>query len=445
MAKTTTKQSLTSKSNGHHDSLHLDASALALHQAAASPVVRGVIEQLDASLGPIQEAVTLPPQCYSDRSFYEFEKETIFFREWLCLGRVEQVPAVGDYYSITVADEPLVVVRSAPSEIRVMSAVCRHRCMVITAPGEAPASEWGKPPAETKGNVKFFQCPYHFWTYDLTGQLTAAPEMQRTPGFDKTGIRLPNLKVEIWNGFIFVNFDPDSPRLAPRLKRFSDWIANWHLEDMEAGEIKSHDGLNWNWKVMHENSIECYHCDRLHRGLHEVVPGGALIHTDYDDPDEAVIISRAKAMHADYALNPTYKALLPVIETLTDYERNNSIFGLLPPTLLLGMNTDSALFRIVLPTGPDSFDVRFGNLFPKGKYVGRRFEEIKKMATGGLLVMTSQDFPADAGVQKGLKSRFATRSRYSWEEEPLAGFNQWLIKRYRDGFERARQASALAN
>jgi hypothetical protein len=104
------------------------------------------------------------------------------------------------------------------------------------------------------------------------------------------------------------------------------------------------------------------------------------------------------------------------------------------------MNTDSALFRIVLPTGPGTFDVRFGNLFPKGKYVGRRFDEIKKMATGGLLVMTSQDFPADAGVQKGLRSRFAVRGRYSWEEEPLEGFNRWLVKRYREGFERAKQA-----
>lgn len=420
----------------------LDPGKIALRRAAFSPVVRGIVEQLEPSAGSIAEAVTLPPQCYTDHDFYEFEKEVLFSHEWLCLGRVEQVPTVGDYYSITIVDEPLIVVRSASDEIRVMSGVCRHRCMVVTAPGEAPPSEWGKQPPETSGNLKFFQCPYHFWTYDLTGRLTAAPEMSRTPGFEKDAIRLPGLKVEIWNGFIFANFDPDAAPLAPRLRRFSDWIANWHLENMEPGEIKSQNGLNWNWKVMHENSIECYHCDRLHRGLHEVVPGGALIHTDHHD-EEAVVVSRAKATHKDYALNPTYKALLPVIDTLTDFERNNSIFGLIPPTLLLGMNTDSALFRIVLPTGPGTFDVRFGNLFPSGKYIGRRFDEIKKMATGGLLVMTSQDFPADAAVQKGLRSRYAARGRYSWQEEPLASFNRWLVRRYREGFERAKQAAAV--
>lgn len=400
-------------------------------------------DNLERSVQDVSAAVTLPPRCYTSPEFYEFEKAAIFSQEWLCLGRAEQVPEVGDWFSITVIDEPLVVVRSSESEIRVMSSVCRHRCNVITARPEAPPEEWGSAPPESVGHGKYLRCPYHFWTYDLTGQLVTAPAMERTADFDRSSIHLPVLRSEVWNGFIFASFKADSPPLGPRLEHLSDMLHNWHLEAMRGGPIRTNRNMPWNWKVMHENSIEVYHVDRLHQGVHAVLPSPTVISMPFHE-DDAAIILRHRAIHRDYSLNPTYKALLPVIETLTDEEREVSIFALIPPSLLIGMNVDSALFRIVLPSGPQSVDLTFGNLFPASHFKERRYQEIQKMTTAGLLLMTSQDFPTDAAVQKGLRSRFASRGRYSWQESTLADFNRWLVKRYRNGGEVVQAVSAPA-
>lgn len=406
-----------------------------------NPVHEVLNDNLGLSARDVAHAITLPPRCYTSPEFYEFEKQAIFAQEWICLGRVEQVPEVGDWYSITVIDEPLVVTRSSESEIRVMSSVCRHRCNVITARGEAPAEEWSSAPPETTGHGRYLRCPYHFWTYDLTGQLVTAPAMEKTVGFDPSEIRLPNLKCEVWNGFIFASFNPDIASLATRLKTLAEMLQNWHLESMRSGAIRTNRNMPWNWKVMHENSIEAYHVDRLHQGVHAVLPSSTVIPVAFDD-DDAAIILRHRATHRDYSLNPTYKALLPFIETLTDEEREVSIFALIPPTLLIGMNVDSALYRIVLPAGPEAVNLTFGNLFPETHFKERRYQEIQKMATAGLLLMTSQDFPTDAAVQKGLRSRFACRGRYSWQENTLPDFNRWLVKRYREAGESINEGMA---
>ncbi len=96
------------------------------------------------------------------------------------------------------------VARARDGVVRAMSSVCQHRAMLV---------------AEGKGNTRGFVCPYHHWVYGLDGRLVNAPAMERTCGFDKTSVRLPQFKVETWLGFLFINFDADAPPLAPRLAK----------------------------------------------------------------------------------------------------------------------------------------------------------------------------------------------------------------------------------
>ena len=90
------------------------------------------MESLRRSQGTFADAVGLPPEVYSDPDFHRFEIEAVFGAEWLCVGRQEQIPNPGDYLSVTRAGEPLIVVRSDDSTIRVMSAVCQHRAMCLS-------------------------------------------------------------------------------------------------------------------------------------------------------------------------------------------------------------------------------------------------------------------------------------------------------------------------
>jgi phenylpropionate dioxygenase-like ring-hydroxylating dioxygenase large terminal subunit len=395
-----------------------------------SPLIQSILDTLDDSVGSVEQAVGLPPECYTDPAFFEFEKDAIFYKEWLCVGRVEQVQKPGDYFSLTIVDEPIVVVRSGEHEIRVMSAVCRHRGMVITSPGQVTDLEDCKALPETAGNRQVFVCPYHGWTYDLEGRLKQAPEMDRTIGFDKDAVCLPNFRTEVWNGFIFVNFDQGAAPLAPRLARLEEYVKNWHLDTMVDVDPQYVSGMPWNWKVMHENSMEAYHVDRLHAGLHAVLPSSGVLPTVYEEGDAALILLMT-ATQKDYALNPTFKPLLPLLDTLSDEDRLVGRFALIPPTLLVAFNTDSAYYRIVLPIEVGKIDIRFGDLVPRQHLRARRHREVRKMITEGVRILGRQDFPTNAAVQKGLRSRFATRTRYSWQEDALPCFNRWLVARYR--------------
>ena len=129
--------------------------------------------------------------------------------EWLCVGRAERIPEPGDWFTVTICDEPIIVARDKAGDVRAMSAVCQHRAMQV---------------CEGEGNDTTFKCPYHHWIYGLDGRLLGAPAMERTEDFDKTAGASAPLAVEEWQGFVFVNFDADAAPLAPTLARYEPYL-----------------------------------------------------------------------------------------------------------------------------------------------------------------------------------------------------------------------------
>jgi phenylpropionate dioxygenase-like ring-hydroxylating dioxygenase large terminal subunit len=388
------------------------------------------LSELEASDADYTDAVVLPSACYVDSAFYEFEMEAVFGHEWICLGRSDMVPEPGDYFTITVLGEPLIVVRSSSGEVNVMSAVCRHRGMIITAPGDRPEEEWTAPIPETKGNCRNFRCPYHWWTYDLDGRLIGAPAMDRTPGFERSGEALPRLRTEIWQGFVFVNLDEQARPLGPRLAALDEFLANYELEDMVTVDPLTVPDLPFNWKVMVENFMEGYHPDRLHHRIHGWAPSDAVFYFPYDEAS-AALYGYMGSVHPDGGFNPTSKALFPPIETLTEDERSRVPFVFVPPSLLIGFQSDSAFWFVVQPTAADTHTLSMAYVFPPSTVELPEFGDLLGAAISGVGLFNNQDLPTNTAIQQGLRSRFAPRGRYSWQESVLAQFNRWLIRRYR--------------
>jgi phenylpropionate dioxygenase-like ring-hydroxylating dioxygenase large terminal subunit len=382
--------------------------------------------EIAPSTRDVREAITLPPYYYTDPDFFAFERDAVFGHDWLCLGRQEEIPEAGDYFTITLNDDPLIVMRGQDGEIRVMSNVCQHRAALV---------------AEGSGNCgRSLRCHYHWWVYDTTGQLVGAPEMQKTPGFDMTSVRLPQLKVELWQGFIFANFDHDAEPLAPHLTQLDALIENWDLAGLVTMPPNVLDHVPCNWKVMVENFIESYHSSRLHKGPHDFAPSAAAqFNPDWLD-DEAAIYGWTRTTHPDGGFNPTQKALFPPIEKLTPDERQRTTFALVPPLLMLGINVDHVFWFIGLPKGPDAISLRMAYCFPRSTYDTPNFELLYEMAVAGVDVFNRDDLAANKGVQLGLHSRFAPRGRYAHQEARLAQFNRWLARRYLD--EAARREAA---
>jgi len=385
-------------------------------QASDSMFTEDFLASFDESVIDVADARTLPAECYIEEEFLDFERRALFDREWLCVGRTSRLANNGDYFTARLNNEAIVVARGKDGAIRAFSSVCQHRGMEIV---------------DGCGNAGTLTCPYHQWIYGLDGRLLGAPAMERTANFDKKDYGLPNLAVEVWQGFIFVNFDSEAAPLAPSLARYESFVEHYELEDAFCPGTFTLTDLPWNWKVMFENFNDGYHANRLHHTIQEFCPSSlAAFPVPWDDASN-VIFRTNGYLHIDGGFNPTTKALMPVFPKLTEEERWRSTFALLPPTLCFGTAPDQAFFFIVTPKTVDTIDVEIGYLFHPSAREHPLFDELFKMSDAGVQVFVQQDQDATTKVQRGLHSRFIPRGRYSWQEESHVQFNRWLVQRYR--------------
>ncbi len=379
-------------------------------------------EGMETSILDVNSAEALPPVCYTDRNFYEFEKNAIFYREWLCAGREAWVKAPGDYFTTSHAGEPIVVVRNRDGILKAMSSVCQHRAMLV---------------AEGRGKASSFRCSYHHWTYSLDGQLVGAPEMERATNFDKSKICLPGLKVEVWLGFIFVNFDSEAEPLALRLKMVTAALKNFELDSAaESGEPGDRVKEPWNWKVRLENANDGYHANRLHGGpQHDCCPSHLSVFPELP-ADTAGYFRFNGTTHIDYSNNPTLKPFLPIFPKLTTEDRNRCVFACVPPTLFIFARCDHVTFSIFHVEGPEEMSSQRGWLASSTAVQDPLFKEKLHMALNSSSLIPAQDRHVDTLVQIGLRSKFAPRGRYSWQEEAQRDLNNWLVPRYRAEWQR---------
>ena len=205
---------------------------------------------------------TLPRHFYADPDFYRRELDRFYFSRWICAGRADQIPNVGDYFTRTLGDESVVVTRDAAGAIRALFNVCRHRGTRLCA--------------DTEGHlVDRVQCPYHAWTYDLTGRLLAAPHMP--PEFRKDDYPLHAAGCEVWDGHIFINLSRaaqalESEAVGPLRDQLADLptrFANWRMADLRIHRRIFYD-VKANWKLIVLNYNECLHCPNLHPALNRL-------------------------------------------------------------------------------------------------------------------------------------------------------------------------------
>jgi phenylpropionate dioxygenase-like ring-hydroxylating dioxygenase large terminal subunit len=380
--------------------------------------IESLVAELDASTTDVSTAFTLPPELYTDPAVLQFERDVLFGHEWLCVGRADRIANPGDWFTTIVADEPIIVLRDKQGDVRALSAVCQHRAMQV---------------CDGAGNSTTFKCPYHHWTYALDGRLLGAPAMERTSGFEKSDYGLPSLLVEQWQGFVFVNLDPDAAPLRPTLERYEPYLSNYELADAVCPGTFTLRDLPWNWKVMFENFNDGYHANRLHQFVQDFCPSSMSAFPVPWDDESNVIFRTAGYTHMDGGFNATHHTIMPVFPRLTDEERTRSTFALIPPTLCFGTAADQCFFFLVRPSGPQTIDVEIGYLFHPAALEDPLFEHKLKLSDVGVQVFVQQDQDATTKVQRGLRSRFARRGRYSWQEESHVQFNRWLARRYRRG------------
>ncbi len=193
---------------------------------------------------------SLEARYYTEPEIFRVEQQGLFAKSWQFAGHASKVKNPGDYFAFEIAGESLFCIRDQDGEIRAYYNVCQHRAHELV---------------KDAGNAKLIVCPYHAWTYELTGELRSGPNVNSVPGFDRTKICLTSVRIENFNGFLFVNLDQNAkpmdewfPDARAQLADFVPDIEQ--LKPVEWVEISE----NCNWKVSVENYSECYHCSLNH-------------------------------------------------------------------------------------------------------------------------------------------------------------------------------------
>jgi hypothetical protein len=181
---------------------------------------------------------------------------------------------------------------------------------------------------------------------------------------------------------------------------------------------------------MFENFNDAYHANRLHKGRHDFCPSENAAFTAWDDDDNAIVRTN-RFTHRDAGFNVTGKALMPIWPGISEEERWRVTFALVPPTLCLGFAPDEVFYFIVNPEDAQSISIDIGYCFHPEAMKHPLFDILFQESEEGVKIFNDQDVYADTMVQRGLRSRFATRGRYSYQEETHRQFNRWLVQRYR--------------
>ncbi|MBW4708956.1 aromatic ring-hydroxylating dioxygenase subunit alpha [Roseobacter sp. YSTF-M11] len=199
----------------------------------------------------MKEAVrSLAGHYYTDPGIFAHEQRGLLARTWQFACHTSALAQAGEYTTFEIAGESLFAIRGHDGNIRAFYNVCQHRAHQLVSGA---------------GTTRVIVCPYHAWTYELTGHLRAGPNLKVVRGLNPSEICLNEIRAEEFLGFLFVNLDPDAAPMEtwyPGTRaELEEWVPHWHtLKPLEWVEIPE----NCNWKVSVENYSECYHCALNH-------------------------------------------------------------------------------------------------------------------------------------------------------------------------------------
>jgi len=237
----------------------------------------------------VQAVQSLPARAYTDPLLYEQEMDTIFGPSWVLAGHVSEVAEAGHYLTTMVGREPVIVVRGHDGVLRAISNVCRHRASTILAGA-----------GETRSVIR---CPYHAWTYELDGQLAAAPSARGFACFDRDSVALPQFRVEVVAGMVFCSCDPAAPALSDVLGPVTEFFESLNLADLvvhprEDGPRRS-EAFDENWKILADNYLEDYHVPVAHPALVRLLDVKETIGEQNDWSEWSIVPMRDKPSRED--------------------------------------------------------------------------------------------------------------------------------------------------
>ena len=337
----------------------------------------------------IEYAKTLPSRWYTDPGVLEAETRRIFGRTWQLAGRAEQVARPGQFFTTTVADEPVLVARGLDARLRAFSNVCRHRA---------------GPVACGEGERRSFRCGYHGWTYALDGRLMLTPEFAGVEDWRKEEHALPEFRVDVWGALVFVNLDraaaPLAATLEDTLERTNerrDWAEmrlaarkDWHVE--------------CNWKTYVDNYLEGYHIPVVHPSLNREI-------------DYARYRTETRRLYSiqHAPIRRETSTRLAAGDTDGGSSYGEAQYFWVFPNLMLNIYPDNYSTNLIVPLSPERTLTVFEWYFKDAEREDVR-EAVRRTVEFSDEIQL-EDIRICEAVQRGLRSRTYAQGRYATARE----------------------------
>lgn len=369
---------------------------------------------------------TLPSSWYRSESVFALEKERIFYREWLCACRSEELPEPGAHRLLDILGESILLLRNREGELRAFYNVCRHRgarlCREPAAGGAAAEAAAPLAGGIAAGRIT---CPYHRWTYDFDGHLVGAPWLSGEPQFDRSLFSLYPVGVECWGGFVFVNLTPGgASSLSGQLGAIPGRLERYPLEELRIGRTIRYE-VAANWKVLCENYNECYHCAGVHPELCALVP--AFRERGGSNLDWLRGIPHREGAYTFTRSGTSRRRAFP---GLNEDERVRHKGELVFPNLFLSLACEHVAAFILHPRSAARTDITCHFLFEPFETARPGFDPSD--ASDFWDLVNAQDWAICEAVQQGISARVHERGYYAPMEDYNLDIRRYVLDRLGD-------------
>lgn len=374
---------------------------------------------------------------------YDLERRNILFRSWLLAGHASQLANPGEFLQFEIASEAVIVCRDGGNQIHALLNVCRHRGARVCE--------------QARGCASAFTCPYHGWVYDLDGSLRSAREFTDID-YSQHGLR--HLRVVVFHGLVFVNFDENAADFTPELALLEPSIAGFDLANAKVAASRTYP-VAANWKLALENYLECYHCATAHRAYarsHTLkapdrdvaainaamlagsaagtgIPGLGVecfhAYTDALTPGGGIDSSRYALYEGFLTGSRDGKPLAPLMGAYRGYDGGAGDFQFGPLGFMLGYPDHCVLYRFV-PQAIDRTDMTVIWLVRGDAQEGSDYD--LQELTWLWHHTTAEDEYIIQRNAAGVASEFFRPGPYHPEKEALCiTFTRWYLQRLLDG------------
>jgi glycine betaine catabolism A len=356
-------------------------------------------------------------QIYWDPEVLRSELDQFFYRQWLCVGRGEEVPDTGDFVTRTIGRESILLVRDGAGAIRGYYNLCRHRGTRVVL------EESGK-------GAKSFICPYHAWSYDVHGRLIGAPHMKGQEDFDRKDYGLHPIRVDTWGGFVWVNLEPVGPTLREALGPFFARFERFPLATLRLGGRMTYE-VEANWKIIVENFSECYHCAPVHPSLNRLTP---YLSGDNDAAfraggERSLFSGGFMEFAQDFqSMTRSGYTTRPLLPGMTAEDRKRVYYYVLFPNTFFSLHPDYLMIHHGYPLSPSRTRVENEFYFTPEAVAAPGFDPSD--ATGLWDEINRQDWTVCELAQQGMGSRAWNGGRYSDQEELVRNFDEFVLQEY---------------